>query len=120
MANTKAKKVVKEVKNFDFSKVVDRVKEGATDLRNMDLSKVVDKVKEGATDVNEFMLENSEELVKETVVRGEQWQDVAAKAVKGGLKLTANTQDMVFDTLDTLKDQIIDGRSRVKNLFSRN
>lgn len=88
--------------------------------KNFDLDKVVDKVKEGAKDMNDFMLENTDALVKEAVVRGEQWQNVASKAVKGGLKLTANTQDIVFDTLETLKDQIQEGTSRIKNLFSKN
>jgi hypothetical protein len=88
--------------------------------KNFDLNKVVDKVKEGAKDMNEFMLENTDALVKEAVERSEQWQNVAAKAVKGGLKLTANTQDIVFDTLDTLKGQIKEGRTRIKGLFSKN
>ena len=101
MTNTTVKKTIKEARNFDLSKLVTRVKEGAND-------------------VNEFMLENSEELLKESLVRGEQWQTVAAKAVKGGLKLTANTQDIVFDSLDTMKVQLKDGGSRIKSLFSKN
>ena len=101
MATAKAKKAIKEAQRFDFDNVIGRVKESAKD-------------------VNDFMLENSEALVNEAVVRGEQWQDVASKAVKGGLKLSANTQDIVFDTLDTLKGQIKDGSSRLRGLFSRN
>lgn len=101
MANSTSKKAVKAAKNFNITKVVDRVIEGAKD-------------------VNDFMLDNSDDFIKEAVVRGEQWQGVASKAVKGGLKLTANTQDIVFDTLDSLKDQVQDGRSRIKDLFSKN
>lgn len=101
MATTKSKKVIKGAQKFD-------------------LDNVIVKVKDSAKDVNEFMLENSDAFVQEAIVRGEQWQDVAAKAVKGGLKLSANTQDIVFDTLDTLKGQLIDSSARMKNLFSKN
>ena len=94
-----------------------RAKKAANDFN---ITKVVDRVIEGAKEVNDFMLDNSDELINEAVVRGEQWQDVAAKAVKGGLKLTANTQDIVFDTLETLKSQVQNGRSRMKDLFSKN
>jgi methionyl-tRNA synthetase len=101
MANTTAKKAKKVANDFKITKVVDRVIEGAKD-------------------VNDYMLDNSDDFIKETVTRGEQWQDVAAKAVKGGLKLSANTQDIVFDTLETLKDQVQDSRTRLRSLFSKN
>lgn len=88
--------------------------------QKIDIENLVVKVKEGAKDVNDFMLENSEALLNEAIVRGEQWQDVAAKAVKGGLKLSANTQDIVFDTLDSLKGQLQDSSKRFKTLISKN
>ncbi len=105
MANTTAKKTAKTATKA---------------AQNFNITNVVDRVIEGAKDVNDFMLDNSDDLIKEAVVRGEQWQDVASKAVKGGLKLTANTQDIVFDTLDSLKGQMLDSRSRIKGLFSKN
>ena len=98
---TAAKKVTKEAKDFTLTKVADRVIEGVKD-------------------VNDFMLDNSDDIIKGAVARGEKWQGVAEKAVKGGLKLSANTQDIVFDTLESLKGQVIDGRSRLKSLFSKN
>ncbi|MEE9373276.1 MAG: hypothetical protein V3V00_09510 [Saprospiraceae bacterium] len=101
MANTTAKKVIKEANKFN-------------------ITKVVDKVLGSAKDMNDYMLDNSDEMIKEAIVRGEQWQNVASKAVKGGLKLSANTQVIVFDTLDSLKIQMKDGGSRIRGLFSKN
>jgi len=95
-------------------------KRAAKNVQNFNIDNLVVKVKDGAKEMNDFMLENSEALVNEAIVRGEQWQDVAAKAVKGGLKLTANTQDIVFDTLDSLKGQFKDGSKRFRTLISKN
>lgn len=96
------------------------VKKATKEVKRFNLDNMVKRVKEGAFNANDFILENSEELVQEAIARGEQWQNVGFKAVKGGLKLSANTQDIVFDVLGTLKDQLTDGRSRIKSLFSRN
>ncbi len=106
MANKTVKETVKET--------IDDVQE------KINFSKVVNRIKGGAKDINDFMLENSDGFVKEAVIMGEQWQNVASKAVKGGLKLASNNQDFVFDTLESLKGQLNEGRTRIKNLFSKN
>ena len=90
-----------------------------TDKR-FDFSKTVDNVKTSAKEVNDFVLETSEEVIDATLKSASEWQHVGEKAIKGGLKLAANQQDVIFDTLDLIKSQIMDGRSRVKDLFSRN
>lgn len=90
------------------------------DLRNVELNIDYKKVKETTKDVNDFILETSEDIVEGAIKRGEEWTGVANKAVQGGLKLAATQQDLVFDTLETIKGQIMDGRKRFKVLFSRN
>ena len=124
MANRKAKntntvsKAVKErfedVKDR-FEDVVDRIEEVQ---EKFEVEKVVKTVKTRSNKVNDFMLENTEDLVNEAIVRSEQWQNVASKAVKGGLKLAANQQDIVFDTLEEIKGQIKNTRTRIKDIFS--
>ncbi len=87
---------------------------------NTEVTKRFDKVKETAKEINKFMLETSEEIVDVTVKRGAEWQHVADKAVKGGLKLAANQQDILFNTLEMVKEQVLDTRKRFKTLFSKN
>lgn len=106
MASKTAKRTVKDRLN--------RVQE------NFKFSKVVHRVKGGTNDLNDFMVDTSDKLIDEAIVRSEQWQTVGAKAIKGGLKLVSGQQDIVFDTLETIKGQYTDGRKRFKNLFSKN
>ena len=82
--------------------------------------KTVDTVKNTATMVNAFALKSTEKVVSEAITTAEQWQGVTAKAVKGGLKVAATQQDIMFDTLETAKGQILKGFNRTKVLFSKN
>jgi len=59
-------------------------------------------------------------LVDAALENGKDWQIVAAKAVKGGLKLADKQQDIMFDTLESLKGQAIKSAGRFKELFSKN
>ncbi|MEL6122263.1 MAG: hypothetical protein AAFQ02_08655 [Bacteroidota bacterium] len=90
------------------------------DLKNVKVNLNYGKIKETTKEVNDFILETSEDVVDGTIKRTEEWQGVAEKAMKGGLKLAATQQDLMFDTLETLKGQIIEGRKRFKVLFSKN
>ncbi|MEL6628683.1 MAG: hypothetical protein AAFQ92_24395 [Bacteroidota bacterium] len=67
--------------------------------------------------VNDFTLKTAEGLVDGVAENGAKWQGVAEKAIKGGLKLTAKQQDIMFDTLETVKGQINKGSKRLKNLI---
>ena len=95
-------------------------KKAKKETRNFDFSKTMETVKNTTKDANDFILETSEDVVEAAIQTAGQWQAVGEKAMKGGLKLAAAQQDIVFDTLDTLKSQLADGRSRIKDLFSRN
>lgn len=88
--------------------------------KNVNLTKRFDNVKKTVNEINDFVLEASEEVVEGMVERTNQWQDVASKAIKGSLKLAANQQNMMFETLDTLKGQVQTSRNRFKKLFSKN
>ena len=88
--------------------------------KKMDLSKGVDMIKSTTKDVNDFVLETSEELLNVAIKRGSQWQVIGDKAIKCGLKLAANQQDIVFTTLESLKGQVMTGSKRFKGLFSKN
>lgn len=82
--------------------------------------KTIDTVKSTATKANEFALNSTNEVVSEAIKTVGQWQGVTAKAVKGGLKVAATQQDIMFDTLEAAKGHILKGFNRSKVLFSKN
>ncbi len=87
---------------------------------NLDVNKGINKIKETTKDVNDFVLETSEDLVEGALKTSNEWTSVTEKAVKGGLKLAETQQELVFETLETLKGQLMEGRKRFKVLFSKN
>lgn len=92
-----------------------------TDINiNDQINKGLDQVKEAAKTANDFVYETSEEVVDFSLKRGAEWQGVGEKAIKGGLKLAANQQDLIFDTLEAVKGQLVQGRKRFSGLFSKN
>ncbi len=84
------------------------------------VNKTWGQLKDVVKDVNEFALETSEEVVEGVITNGEKWQQVVEKATKGGLKLTARQQDIVYNTLETVKGQLVDSTKRLKKIFSNN
>ncbi len=82
-------------------------------------NKTVETVKTTATKANDFALKSTEKVVVETLNVAGQWQGVTAKAVKGGLKLAATQQDIMFDTLEAAKGHAIKGFKRSKALFTK-
>lgn len=69
---------------------------------------------------NAAVLDMTEDIVEGTIARGSEWQNIAEKSVKGGLKIAAKQQDMLFDTLDIIKGEYIRNRGRFSKLFSQN
>ena len=101
MATKTAKKATQKVEKFNVEQAIQRVKTTSQD-------------------VNNFALEATEDIVNETLARTEQWQGVATKAIEGGFKLVSKQQDIVFDTLESLKGQFTYGRKRFSALVSKN
>lgn len=78
----------------------------------------IDTTKKVAKQTNEFALNTTEEVVLETINIAGKWQKVTDKALKGGLKLMANQQDLVFTTLELFKGQMIDSKKRLTKIFA--
>ncbi len=76
--------------------------------------------KEATKAANDFVLESTDDAFKVALKRTSDWQAVGEKALQGGLKLAANQQDLMFDTLDVFKTQIKKGQKRFSSLFSNN
>ena len=82
--------------------------------------KAFDNVKDMASKTNDFALKTTEEVVTEMIDVAAKWQNLSAKAVKGGLKVADTQQNMVFDALEMAKGHIAKGVERSKTLFSKN
>ena len=80
----------------------------------------MDNIMDTAKNVNKYTLKTAEELVDGALSNGEKIQGITAKAVKGGLKLAAKQQDIVFDALETVKGQLTGSAVRFRKLFSKN
>ena len=76
------------------------------------------KTKTFLVNTNEKALARTEEVVSTSLEMTAQWQHVAEKAIKGGLKLAANQQDLVFDILNEVKDYAKEGKNRFNKLVA--
>lgn len=95
-------------------------KKVANRIERFNVEQAIQRVKETSIDVNNFALEATEDLVNETIARTEQWQGIATKAIEGSIKLASKQQDIVFDTLESLKGQFAHSKKRFSALVSKN
>lgn len=82
------------------------------------VEKALNTVKTSANKANNYALKATEETVNETIAIAGQWQKVSEKALKGGVKLLDNQQNLIFDTLETYKSHFVKGKERLNNLFA--
>lgn len=82
------------------------------------VSKAIETIKTSASNANNYALNATEESVTETIAIAGQWQKVTEKALKGGVKLLDNQQNLIFDTLETYKSHFVKGKKRFGKLFA--
>ena len=93
--------------------------------KNIDTKKIsakvntaLDTAKKSLNKANDYALNTTEDVVTETITMASQWQKVTEKALKGGVKLLANQQDLVFNTLEMFKSQLLDGKKKIRKVFA--
>lgn len=79
---------------------------------------LADNAKGFAKNANALAMSGTEKVVSDSLEITAQWQNVAELAIKGGLKLASNQQNLVFDILDEVKSDIREGNKRLKNLVA--
>ena len=79
---------------------------------------VIKTVKSKANKANNYALNATEEVVTETISIATQWQQVTDKALKGGVKLLDNQQNLIFDTLESYKKHFVKGSKRLRKVFA--
>lgn len=82
------------------------------------VGKAVESVKTVTTKANNYALKATEETVTETIIMASQWQKVTEKALKGGVQLLDNQQNLIFDTLETYKKHFLKGKKRFSKVFA--
>jgi len=80
----------------------------------------VDAAKKAAKKANNTVYNTTTDVVDFSINRGTEWQNVTEKAIKGGLKLAANQQNLIFDALFSMKGQLKYSTKRMTSLFSKN
>ena len=95
-----------------------KTKQIKKNISQMNINKIFGTTKKALKISNDFALATTEVLVTESLNVAEQWQKVTQNAKNVGLKLAANHQDLMFQTLEALKGQFIHGKKRVNKLFA--
>jgi hypothetical protein len=89
-------------------------------VENINVSDRVGKVKQVVLNANNYALETAEEVVEGLVANAEKWQALTQKTVNKGLELAEKQQNMVFETLEAIKGQVVATGDRFKKLFANN
>lgn len=74
-------------------------------------------IKKSLVDLNSRLVNTSEEVIDGTVLTGEKYQKLFAKTVKKSEPIIEKQVDIVFDTLEELKDQYQTGAQRFRKLI---
>ena len=110
--------VFENVKTSGKEMQANTVKMAHDAINNVNITDRMATVKKAVKNVNEFTLETAETIVDAAFTNGEKWQNVAAKAVKSGLKIAEKQQNLMFSTLEAVKGQFTLNSNRLRNIFS--
>jgi hypothetical protein len=77
----------------------------------------VNKVRKAIATTNNQLVKAADEVLDTAAAKSEAWQAVATKAIKGTLTLAAKQQDIIFDTLEAVKGQLVEGNKRMRKLM---
>jgi hypothetical protein len=82
------------------------------------ISEAAKTAKTSVKKANDFALNTTEEVVTESIAVASEWQKVAEKALKGGVQLLENQQNIIFDTLESYKSHFVNGKKRLGKIFA--
>lgn len=112
-----ATKVVKDIYNNGEKWVEETSQNVKETVSKVNFDNGYNAVKDIAAKANKYAAQTAEELVDGAIKSGEQWTNITSKAIKGGLKLASKQQDIVFTTLENVKEQLVASTKRTKKLF---
>ena len=83
-------------------------------------SSTCENLLEKTSNLNSLALKSTEKTILGVIETASKWQSISEKTVKNGLKISADKQEVFFDTLDNAKGHLTNGINRSKKLFSKN
>ena len=89
-------------------------------IENVNITERVATLKTTVKNANDFAFETAESIVDGIAINSEKWQGVAQKAYKGGMKVAGRQQKIMASTFETVKGQLTDSATRLKNIFKNN
>jgi hypothetical protein len=87
-------------------------------MENIKINERLATVKDAVKNSNKYALEATENAIDNVEKNATEWQKLTEKAVKKGLKLASKQQELVFETMEEFKNQVVTSRTNMKNLFS--
>lgn len=79
--------------------------------------KNLDKAKAGAGTLHNNALHATDTMVDNSLAIGKEWQKLFAKAMKHGTVLFGKQQEIVLESLETMKGQYLDGGKQLRKLL---
>lgn len=76
------------------------------------------RVKDIAANANNVALYGTEKVITDSIEITSKWQGVADLAIKGGLKLASNQQNLIFDILEEVKADMKASNKRLRDLVA--
>ncbi|MEM1214910.1 MAG: hypothetical protein AAGJ82_04455 [Bacteroidota bacterium] len=123
MLNTQIREVAVEAMDVAVENGKEWTNEATTRVKTafegVTIENGVNTIKTTAKNINDYSVEVAEDLVEGALATGKSWQGVAEKAIKGGLKLANKQQDIIFEALEDVKGQVVNGAGRVRTLVTK-
>lgn len=81
------------------------------------IQKRVDNLKANVKNLNKEAINISDNMVEASLATGAKWQKLMAKAITEGTTLFGKQQDLVFNTLEEVKGQMLTSNKRFRKLI---
>jgi len=107
------KRMLKSNKKL-VSSTLDNVNER---IEGINIGSNLNKAKSTAKEATDFTLKATDDAVDGAFTNGKKTLALTEKAIKGSLKLAERQQEIMFETLETVKDQFSDSRKKLKELL---
>lgn len=111
-----AKKINKKVIKRSKKRAVASIESVNKKIEMFDVTKGIKQAKSTAKDANDFTLNTTDKVVDGVFDNSKKVMNLTDKAVKGSLELAERQQEMVFDTLETIKEQFTESAKRLKKI----
>lgn len=87
-------------------------------LENVRLNERITNAKDAVLNSNKYAMEAANNTIDNVEKNATEWQRIGEKAVKRSFKLASKQQELVFDTLEEVKSQVLLTRKNIKSLFN--